>query len=93
MENNYSDQLYRLIEDYLNKHINAMNFSKNFSIIYNIHVDYDTLTAVEDKLFEELSEITGRFSPYEEDLKEYNIYYDEEALHKKALEVWKLLRS
>jgi hypothetical protein len=50
-------------------------------------VDYDTLSKVENELFNDLSTITARFSPYDEDLKMPNVYYSEQEVKTKVDEV------
>lgn len=79
--------------DYLNKKIDTETFSDNFTIIYSLHIDYDTLSPVEHKLFNELDEITSRFSPFEEDLEKYDCYYSESDVEKKVKEVIKILNK
>lgn len=91
MDIDYSKKLYQLIQDYLNKQIDTETFSNDFTVIYNLHVDYDSLSTKELKLFGELSEITSRFSPFEEDLKKYNCYFNANDVEKKAKEVLKEL--
>ncbi|EAR66174.1 hypothetical protein B14911_10582 [Bacillus sp. NRRL B-14911] len=84
-------KLYELLNDYLEKKIGTETFSNDFTLIYNLHVDYDILSAEENKLFGELSGITSRFSPFEEDLKKYDCYYNENDVERKAKEVFKAL--
>lgn len=91
MEEKYLKKLYQLLEDYLDKKIDTEIFSNDFTLIYDLHVDYDILSAEELKLFGELSEITGRFSPFEEDLKNFDCYFNETDVEKKAKEVLKAL--
>lgn len=79
----YREQLYQLIRDYLNKKTDTETFSNKFTIIYNLHIDYDNLYAKERESFSELSEMTSRFSPFDEDLKEYDCYYDAETVKKR----------
>lgn len=51
------------------------------------------MSAKEQKLFGELSEITSRFSPFEEDLKEFDCYFYENDVERKAKAVLKALRK
>ena len=91
LDEDYSKKLYQLLMDYLAKKIDTETFSDDFTIIYDLHVDYDTLSAEEQKLFGELSEITSRFSPFEEDLKEFDCYFNETDIERKAKAVLKAL--
>ncbi len=56
-------------------------------------VDYETLSNMENKLFSELPPITSRFSPYKEDLKILNVYYDEQEVKSKVDEIIKKLHN
>lgn len=57
-------------------------------MIYDTEVDYSTLSNLENELFNELSIITARFSPYEDDLKIPNVYYSEQDVKSKVEEVF-----
>lgn len=91
MDDVYLKRLYQLLDDFLAKKIDTESFSNDFTLIYGLHVDYDLLNDEEQKLFGELSEITSRFSPFEEDLKEYDCYFTENDVEKKAKKVYKAL--
>lgn len=76
------EQLYYLI-----KHVKIGEYDINifcdlFTDIYNLETDKSQLTEAENVVFEELEKYTCRFSPFEEDLKIPNAFYDEETIRK-----------
>ena len=85
------DKLYYLIIQFFNGNYNAKDFSEQFSDIFNLEIDYSTLTDVEKKVFGDLSTITDRFSSNESDLKKYDCYFDEQQVKDKVEEVKAIL--
>lgn len=81
------EKLYYLLAEYQKGKYDMNTFCDQFTVIYNTEVDYDTLSKVENELFNELSTITARFSFYEEDLKIPNVYYSEQEVKSKVAEV------
>ena len=71
---NVKEKLYYLLKEFKKGRYDTSAFCDQFTITYDTEVDYETLSALENKLFGELSVITARFSPYEEDLKIPNVY-------------------
>ena len=45
--------------------------------IFDLEIDYDELSEKEYTVFRNLSDMSGRFSDSEEDLKLPNVYYNE----------------
>lgn len=87
-------KLYWLIDQYLLGKINASTFDDEFNICYNLHLDYDTLTFTEEKIFSDLGIVASRFSPYEKDHSDFpNAFYTEEELKEKILEAKEKLRN
>lgn len=87
-------QLLYLLENYYKANYTTDVFADEFSRIYDHETDYDLLSKKEHELMRELSIITGRFSPFDEDLKIPNAYFNEEDVRKKATEVYlKLLEK
>ena len=84
---NSKEKLYYLLEKYLKGDYSTKLFSELFSDTYNLETDYDSLSVLEREFFSELSIITGRFSPFEDDLKKYDCYYNEEQVKEKVKEV------
>jgi len=79
--------IYQLIDMYLSDKINESTFCHEFYCSFDLELDYDTLMEDEYKAFYELSEITIRFSEFEEDFKKYpGTYYTKEELKKKIIE-------
>lgn len=85
------EKIYYLLVQYQKGEYDTNTFCDQFTVSYDIEVDYDTLSKVENQLFYELSTITARFSPYEEDLKVPNVYYSEQEVKSKVDEVMKKL--
>lgn len=81
------EKLYYLLNEFQKGKYDTITFCDQFTVIYDTEVDYDTLSKVENELFSDLSTITARFSPYEEDLKIPNIYYSEQEVKSKVDEV------
>ena len=75
---NAKEKLYFLLKEFKEGRYDTSTFCDLFTITYDIEVDYEELSALENKLFGELSVITARYSPFEEDLKIRNVYYDEQ---------------
>ena len=76
-----------LILSFIDKKITVRVFCEEFSRIYDQELDYDKLNTVERKAFKELAEMTGRYSPYPDDIKKYKCYFDDEQIENKAREV------
>lgn len=74
------EQLY-----YLVKHVKLGNYDINtfcdmFTNLVNLEMWKEEFTEKETAVFNELNKYTSRFSPYEEDLKLPNVFYDEKAI-------------
>lgn len=63
------ERLYWLIELLQHNEIELPRFCDEFSYTYNIDLDYDELTELESEMFRNLTDVTSRFSPFEEDHK------------------------
>ena len=87
------EQLYYLLEHYVTGNYTTDVFTDEFSRIYDLEMDYSLLSSTEYKLMRELSAITGRFSPFEGDIKISNAYFNEEDIKKKAKEVFFKLKD
>lgn len=68
-EKNDKRRLYRLIDQYLLGKIDEPTFCDEFYYSYDLEINNETLTEVEQQVFAELSNVSGRFSQYEEDQK------------------------
>lgn len=74
------DQLYYLI-----KHVKLCDYDINtfcdmFTNLVNLEMWKEEFTEKETTVFNELNKYTSRFSPFEEDLKLPNVFYDEKAI-------------
>ena len=85
------EKIYYLIREYINGNYETEIFCDEYTQIFNIELDYDTLNEEQYKLLEELSVFTARFSPFEEDLKIPNVYFSEEQVVTKVKEVYNKL--
>lgn len=86
-------RIYWLIDSYLSGKIDEIQFSDDFYSTFDLEVDYDSLTEEENKIFSELSKISARFSPFEEDLKNYpGTYFSKEDLKNKIIETKEKLK-
>jgi len=81
-------RIYQIINMYLSNKIDAWAFCDEFYYCYDLEIDSRNLSDIEKKLFSELSIIAGRFTKFEDDLKQYpGTYFSEEQLRKKVFEV------
>lgn len=80
-------KLEYLLRGFLQGELDAQSFSEQFSDVYNLEVDYATLNVLERKEFRALMVVASRFSPFEEDLINYDCYFGEHQLREKAKEV------
>lgn len=72
------EQLWYLINGLLNNSYDIKIFCSEFTRIYDLETDYEQLTEQENNEFRDLSEMAGRFSDDEEELKIPNMYYSKE---------------
>ncbi len=81
------NKLWQLIQAYLNQKIDEVIFCRDFFLLYVHEIDFDDFDDFEQKILSELSVVAGRFSPYEEEHKDYpGVYYTKKELAKKILE-------
>jgi hypothetical protein len=81
------EKLYYLITEYQKGKYDTNTFCDQFTVIYDIEVDYDALSELEKELFHKLSIITARFSPCEDDFQLPNVYYNEQDVKSKVEEI------
>ncbi len=87
-------RIYQLISMYLSGQIDESTFCNQFYSTYDLELDYDTLTEEEYKTFYELSEITARFSEFEDDIRKYpGVYRTKNELKQKIIETKNKLSS
>lgn len=87
------EQLLYLLKKYYEGEYETLTFADEFSRIYDLETDYSKLSSNEHKLFKALSIVTGRFSPFEEDLQIPNAYFSEEDVKKEATKVYLQLQQ
>lgn len=83
------EKLYYLLQEFQRGNYGIKTFCDEFTEIFDMELDYDSLTNLENQLFNELEIMTGRFSEFEEDLKIPNVYFSAEQVKKKINEVLK----
>ena len=74
-EMNDKRRLYQLINMYLTNEITGKSFCDEFYRSYDLGIDINSLTDVEEVAFAELSTITDRFSEFEEDYIRYPKFF------------------
>lgn len=74
-------QLYYLLENAKIGKYDINTFCNLFTVTFDVECDYESLSETEMNVFSELEQYTCRFSPFEEDFKNYpNTYYDENTI-------------
>lgn len=87
-------RIYELIDLFLSGKIDAWNFCDEYHTCYGLTLDLDSLTELEAKVFNELSQVSGRFSKFEEDHRSCpNAFSSEEELKKKVIETKEKLQN
>jgi len=87
-------RLYWLINQYLSGRIDERIFCDEFYYSYDLEVNNNTLTDIEEVAFSELSTVAGRFSEFEEDhLSLPNGFYTVEELKQKIIEIKEKLQA
>ena len=87
------EQLWYLINGLLNNTYDTKVFCMEFTRIYNLEVDYEELSEQENMEFIDLSEMAGRFSDNEDELKIPNMYYSEDDILSKVKHVKSVLNA
>ena len=87
-------RLYWLMDNYLSDVITAKTFCDEFYYCYDLELDSELLTKLEEQVFAELGTVTGRFSEFEEDIKQYpGTYFTEKQLRQKVQETQEKLKA
>ncbi len=86
-------RLYQLMDLFLEEQITASFFCNEFYYSYDLEIDNETLSKVEQLAFSDLSSVSSRFSQFNEDFEKYpGVYYNETQLRKKIIETRERLR-
>lgn len=83
----HKEELWYLINGLLKGSYEIKTFCSEFTRIYNFEVNYDELNNYEKKEFSDLSDMAGRFSDDEDELKIYNLYFNKNAIIDKARKI------
>ena len=85
--------LYWLIDEYLLGKINEPIFCNEFHDSFVNEMDIEILTELEYSVFSELSDVSQRFSEYEEDHKLWKGFTTAEELRQKIIETKEKLQD
>ena len=85
------EQLWYLIRGVFKGAYDIKTFCSEFTRVYDLEVDYEQLSELENKEFGDLCEMAGRFSDDEKELKIPNMFFSEESILNKAQYVKQLL--
>jgi len=85
--------LYWLIDQYLSYKINETMFCNEFHDSFVNEMNYDVLTSLEFDIFRDLSNVSQRFSQYEEDFKLWSGFVTAKQLREKILEAKEKLKE
>ena len=86
-------KLYWLIDQYLSGKINENTFCDDFHDTLVNEMYYEGLTDIEHKAFSDLSDVSQRFSEYEEDFKLWAGFVTAEELRQKIIETKEKLQE
>lgn len=90
---NIKEQLYYLIREYLKENYTTNIFCEQFTNIYCQERHRANLSKLEDMEFDNLNDVTSRYSEFDEDIKMYpGVYFTDEDVRKKVEEVYKKLQ-
>ncbi len=92
-EKNDKRRLYWLIDQYLSGKINETSFCDDFHDTLVNGMYSEGLTDIEYKIFSDLSDVSQRFSEYEEDFKLWKGFVTAEQLKQKILEAKEKLQE
>ena len=81
------EQLWYLIDGLLEGSYDIKIFCDEFIRIYNLEVDYVSLSQKEDESFKEMRGMAARFSDNDEDLKIAGMYFSKDEIINKAKEI------
>lgn len=86
------EKLYYLLTKYLQGNYDTKTFSDLISDTFNLELD-NSLTEMEIQVFGDLVSMACRFSPFGEDLKLPNVYFNDQQIRLKAEETWGKLKD
>ena len=82
------EQIEYLLKEYCKDKYATSIFVSEFNKLYDLEMDYSLFSEQEYELMKELAIVTGRFSPFEEDMSTPNAYFNETEVKKKAKDVY-----
>ncbi len=79
-------RIYALIDSYLSSKISALDFCDEFHSSYGMDLNLESLSDTERSVFSSLDEVSGRFSPYNNDHEKHpGVYFTEDELKEKVI--------
>ena len=86
-------RLYWLIEQYINTKIKIKEFEDEFYLSYDLEINYNDLSPLEEKEFSELANTVSRYSEFDSDHKlDIKAFTTEEEVREMAERVYKNLK-
>ena len=80
-----SQQLRKLLDDYLGGKLKTETFCRDVEVAYNDAIDTSALTVAEQPIFERLFDVVVWFSPFPEERAKIPNYRNEEQIQQAAL--------
>ena len=81
------NKIWELIARFILGEVNEVNFCNQFYDLYVHQVDYNEYSPEEELCLNQLSEVAGRFTQFETDLRDYpGVFYTKEELAAKICE-------
>ena len=92
-DKNDKRRLYWLIEQYLSNKMDETTFCNDFHDTLVNEMYYEGLSEIENEVFRDLSDVSQRFSEYEEDFKLWSKFVTAKQLREKILETREKLKE
>jgi len=84
---NAKEKIYYLIREFKKGNYDINIFCDEVTNIYNLELNFNDLNELEKKYFSELIIFTSRYSPYENDLKIPNAFFNDFQVRGKVDEI------
>lgn len=81
------EKIYYLIREFKKGNYDINIFCDEITNVYNLELNFDDLNELEKKYFGELIIFTSRYSPYENDLKIPNAFFNDSQVRVKVDEI------
>jgi hypothetical protein len=84
---NAKEKIYYLIREFKKGNYDINIFCDEVTNVYNLELNFNDLSELEKKYFSELIILTSRYSPYENDLKIPNAFFNDSQVRVKVDEI------